>query len=109
MEKIKTRVLEGRKCKLKKGDWSDDNVICDIVIIFYRGITAYGIIKTSKPLPIKNLISYFKDKTETFEIWLEEPIEDTSGIKVRITNLNHKTKRYATFESCGALNNKDKN
>lgn len=110
MEKTRTLSLKGIKCKLKKGDWSDDNVICNIVIKFYRGRKAYGTIETSKQLPIRNLISNFiSDKTETFEMWFKKPIGDTPGIKVKITDLDHETKRSARFESYGGLKNKNKN
>jgi len=97
------------KCILKKGDWVDDNVECDIEIHKnYRGLkTAYGSIKTSKSLPIKDAFSYFVSG-EIFELWFENVIESADGLKIMLENIAKETKRSAEFKSMGPLFKKDK-
>ncbi len=99
---MRTFSRNGIKCKLKKGKWIDINVICDILIQMTNRRKATGFIKTSKPLPIEDEFSNFVSG-ETFEIWFEEPILDTPGLKVRLSNIDHKTKKRASFESWGPL------
>ena len=90
---MRTYSRDGIKCKLKKGKWIDNNVICDILIQITNRRKATGFIKTSKPLPIEDEFSNF----------VEEPILYTPGLKVRLSDIDHKTKKRASFESWGPL------
>lgn len=103
--------LKEFKCKLRKDEWSDDNVICDIVVVKDTSgiLSAYGTIETSKPLPIDLLTDFISDKPEIFEMWFEEPLDSVPGIKIKITDMEQNNKKRASFESWGALHNKNKN
>jgi hypothetical protein len=93
---------------LKRGDWLDDKIDCDIKVYKnHGGLTADGFIKTSKPLPIKDIISYIVDK-EIFELWFEKPIEGADGLKIMLEDIDWKTKRSTRFKPMGPLYKKDK-
>jgi hypothetical protein len=96
-------------CILKKGDWLDDNIDCEIEVYKnHKGIkTAYGFIKTSKPLPIEDEISYFLSG-EMFELWFEKAVEEADGLKIMLEDIDGKTKKSSRFKSMGPLFMKDK-
>ena len=94
---------------MKKGDWFDDNIDCEIEVYKnHKGIkTAYGFIKTSKPLPIEDEISYFVSG-EMFELWFEKPIQGADGLEIRLKDIDGKTKKSTSFESMRPLSKEDK-
>ena len=104
---MRTLSLNKIKCRLRKDDWIDDNVVCDIVIEMDNEREASGFIKTSKPLPVKDEFSNFVSG-ETFEMWFEKPIIETLGIEIRLSNIDQETRKSALLKSCGVLYNKNK-